>query len=575
MRISIKNIASCPSKLFFIVLTILLLSLAGGYWIATVANVLLWLMGILVVLIFSGILLVKNKKGNIGANHSKYISLRQNISVSSLLFCIGCTVLLGWFVLQGKPLPIMDMGTSVLVTVLFSLMSIWLVWFIIDLPLLSFPIIFMGVTFMYTTSSLILYLFDGLEAFRHWSFVNIEGIRRAMPIVMLAFSSFMIGAFLSAITNTKNSSKRVDHIIPTHIDTLRKLGIIIYFTSMVVIIFLGISSGTFDLIFSGGYGAYGDSRRLNQTPILMSALLQWFLPWSLLILIGTSKNRRMYVRTFLLYIPAFGIMLLTGNRTTLLTLLLLTSTANYFLDISIDWRQPIIAVALVAILVPTMANLRSVPIKKWSGELLIKSATNQLEEGPYSGVSPIFALAEDMSTSYQTLVGTILLVPDSEPYRYGLDYLRSLVLAIPFASILFSYLNLDFIAWSPNDWVQKSFQQHSERSGWGYLQVAEAYLQFGVFGVIAIYAILGWVLPSLWWRLLSEGMSSKKLVFSLITMMTLLIWTRNNSSQVVRMILWGWILVYGSSIFLDRFADKNKLIIDKINAKSQHDQGRG
>ncbi len=57
------------------------------------------------------------------------------------------------------------------------------------LPLLSFPSLFLAVTFLFTCSPLILYLLKGSDAFLFWEIVDTQGILKGMPVVMLAFSS--------------------------------------------------------------------------------------------------------------------------------------------------------------------------------------------------------------------------------------------------------------------------------------------------------------------------------------------------------------------------------------------------
>ena len=65
-----------------------------------------------------------------------------------------------------------------------------IVLYVQRLHLLSFPSLFLGVTFLFTCSPLILYELQGTNAFRLWEWVDTPSVLVAMPVVMLAFSSF-------------------------------------------------------------------------------------------------------------------------------------------------------------------------------------------------------------------------------------------------------------------------------------------------------------------------------------------------------------------------------------------------
>jgi hypothetical protein len=169
--------------------------------------------------------------------------------------------------------------------------------------------------------------------------------------------------------------------------------------------------------------------------------------------------------------------------------------------------------------------------------------TNTYREGFLSG----FLLTT--SGSYQTLMVTVKVVPQEEPYHYGVDYFSSLIVAVPFRSILLGRFDVDVRTFPPSQWVL-TYLHPGRSAGPGYLQVAEAYLQFGALGVILLYILLGWGLTRLWRFASSRAADARTLAFSLIVMSETLIWVRNSSALVVRAITWGWFLVYIVPAFL-------------------------
>lgn len=555
------NIIQLRNKLLIILSTFLLITVSGLFIGGSESAVLVALVVgiVLFIIVASRIRYKLSIPGDAG------IALRTNIVITIQIVSTACTIGLGWLVLHRKPLPLADFDTSGLITVLFSLVCIGLVWLLLDLPVLSFPMIYLGITFFYTTSSLILYQLEGFYAFRYWSFINIHVTMEAMPIVMLAFSAFLIGALVFSAKKRTNCPKPIEMNLQHPDDVLRQIGIILYFTSILLITFLGAKSGVLDLIVNGGYRAFSDAKRVNQISSLIISSLNWFLPWSLLILTATSRNHFQFLVTVVLAIPALGIMLITGDRSTLIPIIILMASARYILDGHASWRQTTLVVVMAMTLMVGVLLFRKTPLRDWSTQMVFSTITDQLNRNSYSDLPFAETMLGDMSSSYQTLVGTLLLVPDHFPYRYGIDYLKSLVFSVPFANSMFSSMEVDLQTDLPSEWVKFNSVSNPGTSGWGYLQIAEAYLQFGVFGVIAVFTGMGFFLPKLWWRLQNDHYhNSQFLAFALIVMSAFITWIRNYSGPVPRAILWGWVLAYGLPWLVKRvnsrssFADSKK-----------------
>jgi hypothetical protein len=430
---------------------------------------------------------------------------------------------------------------------LFSLTCIGLVWHLFRLPLLSFPILFLGVTFMYTSSPLILYQFEGLDAFAIWKQLHLESVMRGMPLVMLAFSSFLVGTLLAAKIG-KRQPEGAGDIIHTSSGVLWKAGLILYLAVISVIVLFTLRGAALNLVIQSGYRGVSEARQAGEMAGLIGRALERFLPWSLLIMTAASRDRRTYLYTLILALPAFGILFLMGDRWGLLTSMLLMASGSYLLGYRVDWKRSLAIILLVALLVPTMVNLRSIPTKEWSVDLLAQAATNQIEGKPQYGRSFVSATLASTAASYQVLMGTVMLVPDIQPHRYGVDYLRSLSVVLPFSHRLYSALGMD-IGEKPSHWFKAEYNPYMFVQ-LGYLQIAEAYLQFGALGVMGLFVILGMVLIRLWWSMQSNQVESRRLALVLIVTMEIIIWIRGDSTGLLRALVWGWLLVYGLTAVL-------------------------
>jgi hypothetical protein len=460
------------------------------------------------------------------------------------------TLYLFWLVIHREPLPIADLRTSALVTTLFCALTIASLVIVHRLPLLSFPSLFLGVTFLFTCSPLILYQIQGLDAFSQWEWVDIPSVLVSMPIVMLAFSSFLLGSSLVRTFDGTTGVARTDSDPPSAEErALRTLGFAIYAVCGVIALASTIAGGSLRLAFEGGYSAYRGARRAGEISQVVGVSLVYLLPWSLLILAATSRDRRSRRQVVLLAIPFFVVMLAAGSRGASIATMAVLASAAYLSGARINWRRTFALAALIAFLIPTVLNLRKAPISQWSGETFRSAVSNDVQATTTYGRGPIEGFLSAMSNSFQTLMATVKVVPDQQGFHYGTDYLSSLNVAIPFRAELLPLIGVRFDRQPPSQWILQSLHP-GRRAGPGYMQIAEAYLQFGAFGVVGLYLLLGSAWTWLWRSMASKGWDRRALALTLIVMMESLVWVRNSSTDFVRPVSWGWIIAYAIPWFL-------------------------
>jgi hypothetical protein len=467
------------------------------------------------------------------------------------LLAIGATTGLGWLVFRGEPLPF-SFGASALITSLFCATTTILVLYLQRLPLLSFPGIFLGTTFGFTCSALILYRMEGLDAFRYWKLVDLPSIAVAMPVIMLAFSSFTVAALVARPMPRRGEPKMAqnDEERP-ETGALRFLAYLLYGLGMVIVGVSTLKGGALTYAFQGGYSGLTTARKSGGLSQLFIGSLTWFLPWSILILAATARDRRRHRQVLLLAVPALAVMFMAGDRGQSLSLILLLAACRRLMGFRVDWKRTVAVGALVLVLVPVVANLRETPISQWSPEALAGSVNDQVQNTRTYRENLLGGLLISLGQSYQTLEATVMEVPGNEGYRYGRDYLSALPLAVPFSHPVLGVFGVNLNIQPPSQWV-KDILDPTGRAGPGYLQVAEAYLEFGALGVIGLFLLMGWGLTRLWRYLWFRRWDPRVLSFALIFMMEMLIWVRNSATSVPRDLVWGWLLVFVAPALLTR-----------------------
>lgn len=474
---------------------------------------------------------------------------REHLRLTLVLLATPVTLGLVWLVIRHEALPLGSVRSAALTTVVFCLIVTGLVLYLHRLPLLSFPSLFLAVTFLFTCSPLILYQLEGSDAFSNWEIVDIQSILTGMPVVMLAFSSFLLGALLlptlivAPATGTAGGAAGSMADFTPRARALRRVGFAIYAISALLVAASSLAGGTLSFALEGGYSAYHGAKRAGAIPQVVGVLVAHLLPWSLLILTATSRDRRSRRQVVLLAAPFILIMLAVGDRGGPIGTMAVITSGLCLVGARIGLWRTLAVIASIVFLIPTILNLRQLPISQWSGGAIANAATNQVQSTNTFGDDPVSGFLSSMSSPYQTLMETVKVVPDLEGYHRGGDYLSSLVVAVPFRSIIFPFFGAEIQRRPPSQWILL-FLHPGRKAGPGYLQVAEAYLQFGAIGVVGLYLIFGWGLTRLWRSMTSKALDPRVLAFALIVMMETLLWVRNSSTLVVRAVAWGWILTY-------------------------------
>lgn len=226
----------------------------------------------------------------------------------------------------------------------------------------------------------------------------------------------------------------------------------------------------------------GSSSRLDKLIVFISS---YFFISLFLLLIAYQHNRFIKACAISLVAISSLINLYVGNRAASFILILCLICAWHYLIKPIKIKQ-IIIVIIIFYLVLTMGTVVGA-VRNMSG----RSLSDYFDA--YSILSqeenPVVSLFGEMGWQLSNTVEMTNRIPEQYPFRYGSSYMYSLTTIIP--NLGFWDLHPAAVHSNLSDWLQGIMNYHS---GPGFSPVAEAFLNFGWFGVFFMVlegAILG------------------------------------------------------------------------------------
>jgi oligosaccharide repeat unit polymerase len=299
-------------------------------------------------------------------------------------------------------------------------------------------------------------------------------------IVMIGLAAQHLGALAAA-----RPTRRTGLIIAS-VDVGRRLRLVGW-------LLLGISSlpaaivlkDTASTVVSGGYLALYDRELgtgLASTPQILATFL---VPAALFLLAGSAKHR-------------------TARMTAAVTILI-TALIQLFLGLRSAAVMPLIAFAWVwhraiaplraAMILPAAAALMFIvfPVIRESrdGAGQAKLSPTVLLE-TYAGMkNPALAAISEMGGSMGTVAHTLTLVPANRPYDLGTGYAYAFLTVLP---NVFWDVHPTFARGTASQWLVWAVdpQTAARGGGLGFSYIAEAYLNFGYFGVPLVALLVGW-----------------------------------------------------------------------------------
>lgn len=293
---------------------------------------------------------------------------------------------------------------------------------------------------------------------------------------------------------------------------------------------------------SQGYGGLYNRSRDAQLPGFTLALASFLIP-AAMFLTGGSAGKKTPIRVASLLILLYAcVMLMVGCRAPATMVL----TAFVWL-----WHRTVRPISRVTLLAAAIALLVTFPllaaVRNTAG---IWRDPAQIMVAAANQTNPIVAALSEMGNSLLTVADTLTLVPSVRPYDFGVSYAYAASALVP------------NIGWDVHpvvahglwgDWLIRSVDptRASVGGGLGFSFIAEAYANFGWYGMAASLAVLGWLLNRLFdWGIGTGDRARYAMIATFLAFF--LIFARGESAAVTRSLGWYAALPYGCVCLLTR-----------------------
>lgn len=291
-----------------------------------------------------------------------------------------------------------------------------------------------------------------------------------------------------------------------------------------------ISNAILSLLY--GYGALYEVEAKIGADNFLGILSDYFIPSIICLYVAYRYNRKW--RLFFISILGFNsaVLLVTGGRSEAVLIIALVLVLHNYL-VKPFTRKTLVVIAglsiLLLALLTTISQIRSNP-NRFSGE------TYRMGQSDNAAVNAI----GEMGWSMFCLVKTSNIVPAQEDYRYGSTYAYAFTSLIPnmgFWQIHPAKKGANMANWL-SDTLGTSF-------GTGFSMCAEAYINFGYFGVL-IMLFLGYIISSFF---NSFGLSIKTGNIAFVAFTLIIFWfslkmPRNSFLGIVRGVFYFALPVY-------------------------------
>lgn len=309
------------------------------------------------------------------------------------------------------------------------------------------------------------------ELYASWTlaFLRSENYSLAIIISALAFEAFTIAWLLGL--NKKQSSPENGVQLNSYTEARENAacytlgmvmlaGVLFYFVILLV---------TGKMSFNMSYTDYRDSVMKG------NALYSWilvFYPTGLLYVIASADGKK---RSFgiALFVATAAIFLVTGNKGEVFYAVLAALGILGHQKKKLNPKIVTLLCIVMFVIIPVVTSTRSIGVGK-GFSLEFASLTDPFLE---------------IGMQIRCLVYSIDGVEDGRYlFMYGYSYLR------PIAAVLgYLLFPLRYLPGIPIDLTSSK----SDFSGYGFTQVAEGYLNFGIIGAVLVFAVLGWFLGKL------------------------------------------------------------------------------
>ena len=473
-------------------------------------------------------------------------------------FIFLIVISLGWLFCQRPGMPALKtMGSIGLLQLAFTCWS----WKRLQGNMINPYCLFVVAAYLFTFGQSLLYPFDLVSPQRDLlnSYVlpfSFQDIFNSQLLTLLFLNFMHIGA-ICALKPASQVSLNSEHPVSSALERPpishfhQLYGIKLVGWGLFAISFLPFfvkSFTEYGVVKSYGYGAIYEQEVHIGLANINYILSSYFIPSILCLLVAYHTSRR--AKFFFLGILLLDIIftLFIGGRTQAVILASVVLLVQHNLIRPLKWKE-LLFVGLSAYLFLGLLSVIS-EVRSNSHRTFSDYSSNTGEVQRFT--SPITETFSEMGSSMMPLAATMQLVPQVRSHRYGSTFFYSLTTIIP---------NLGFWDIHPGkeyatlgDWLQRELQLGY---GPGYSIVAEAYLNFGIFGFFFML-LYGFVLARIFRSITPEISKNHPLQFLLVILFCQLglATVRNSFIAIVRTVFYYLLVVYAGVTILNRHKSK-------------------
>ncbi len=431
-------------------------------------------------------------------------------------------------------------------------MFLWSVW--------SWYVVTRSVFDWYLIFLLAATIFNGGQAFLEVLHLNRYGLldgkfspdtlMRTLYMVLLALSSFHLGALIAAKPGGyRRNLFHLDLIAPETVTSMRVVGMVLLLVSVPSVILL--TKEAIDVVQTHGYFGLYQVEAASGWPNGISRALAGFLVAGALLLLAVSRDsvgiRYFTAAIVLIYAVVYFFL---GSRHESTAILLATAWV---------WHRQIRPISptllvgcglgMVFVVFPLISATRDRSGTERASVSFLSEQFGTLE-------SPAVGAIQEMGATMMTVAHTYELVPSSHGFEHGASYGYAVLTLFP---NLFWDIHPTIASEIPGEWLTWEVDPEfaSQGGGLGYSFIAEAYLNFGWYGVPIIMLIGG----LLWGRLVSvvnQSHSPEFAVFIATMANFVLFYARAELAVIIRNAAWYALLPYLAVILLNQLQRANR-----------------
>lgn len=471
--------------------------------------------------------------------------------MKNLKYIIGSLLLVATILFTYNLLPYSDYGMKIMgifgiIQLVYSVYS----WSKINRTIITPYVIFLISAYTFTFGQSILYVFGKVSPDRDLTdMFSAVSIMPAQYLTLIFLNFFHIGGILSC---RRSIVRGESYALMTYWDKsdmqnqiigIRKIGTL--FLCISIIPYIVERASLFFIVLTTGYsGIYMQEEKIGLSNML-TILSQYFIPGVLcLLLVETSKSKKIIFVAILAIEACFW--LFTGGRSNGVIISSILLMYFHICVKPISLKQAIIVVVAGFFFVSLLGVISET--RSDSNANIIEAISKSL-----SNSNAFYSAISEMGGSMYPMIATMELVPDRYDFKHGSSYLYAASSVIP--NLGFWDLHPAMKYGNMNDWLQKAMDLNY---GPGYSIVAEAYINFGNWGVLMML-LLGYYFGLIFNIDIRDKRNPLLLVLSFIFCFLIIKTVRNSFLATVRSIFYYIIPIYLIVVYMYKGRINRKL----------------